>query len=156
LHNQYPNTHLILIGPKHVPRDAVSTECYEAMSRDPTIHVTGDVKDPLHYYALGHIVVHPSFREGFPNAILEGAALCMPAITTNAIGCIDAVVDNETGLIVDVNNVQALFEAMKKLLLDSELRKRMGFAARERALRDFDPGFIAGQVFRFITEKNYV
>jgi glycosyltransferase involved in cell wall biosynthesis len=124
------------------------------MRGEPSIHLTGDVRDPYCYYAIGDVLVHPSFREGFPNAVLEGAAMELPAITTNALGCIDSVVDGETGIIVQKDDPDALHDAMLKLVEDAPLRKKMGQAARKRVLKDFDPAVLAQQVFEFITGEN--
>jgi glycosyltransferase involved in cell wall biosynthesis len=88
-------------------------------------------------------LVHPSHREGFPNAVLEAAAMELPVITTDALGCIDSVRDGETGFIVPVRNTEKLAEKMLLLARDTELRENMGKKARQRVLCDFDPQSLA-------------
>ena len=80
----------------------------------------------------------PTYREGFPNVVLEASAAGIPTVTTNATGAVDSVRDGETGLIVDVASAEQLATALRSLLLDQGLRERLGIAAHERVLREFD------------------
>ena len=147
---RHNNIHLILIGPVRVPRDAVGLEYYNYFKSTGNIHIIGDVRDPLDMYGIMDILVHPSLREGFPNAVLEAGALEIPVITTDALGCIDSVVHNETGVVVPMNDPAKLAGAMEKLMLDRELARRMGRRARERILKLYDPGMIASAVYNEI------
>lgn len=79
----------------------------------------------------------PSYREGLPKSLLEAAACGLPIVTTNTPGCREVVVDGDNGLLVPVRNVDALATALKKLMLDSELRQRMGARSRIRAKAEF-------------------
>jgi glycosyltransferase involved in cell wall biosynthesis len=83
------------------------------------------------FYRLIDVLVLPSYREGFPNVPLEAAAMEVPVITTNALGCVDAVKDGETGIVVPVRNAGAPAEAMLRLGRDPELRARMGLVEEE-------------------------
>lgn len=90
-------------------------------------------------YAASDVLVHPSHREGFPNAALEAAAMSLPVITTDATGCRDAVENGVTGMVVPVGDVRALAESMMRYLGDERLRREHGTRARERVLADFRP-----------------
>ena len=76
------------------------------------------------------MMVLPTWREGFPNAILEAAASGIPVISTECTGSRDAVVPEVTGLLIPPGYPEAIFESVLKLLRDSRRRKRMGRAAR--------------------------
>ncbi|WP_431245440.1 glycosyltransferase family 4 protein [Leifsonia xyli] len=102
-----------------------------------TVARTGFVTDPERYYALMDVLCLPTFREGFPNVVLEAAAAGVPTVTTDATGAVDSVVDGETGLIVPVRDAEALAEGLARLAGDAELRERLGAAARERARTRF-------------------
>ncbi|WP_285115793.1 glycosyltransferase family 4 protein [Leifsonia sp. fls2-241-R2A-40a] len=102
-----------------------------------TIARTGFVADPERYYALMDVLCLPTFREGFPNVVLEAAAAGVPTVTTDATGAVDSVVDEETGLIVPVRDAAALAAALSRMVSDAPLRSRLGDAARERARTRF-------------------
>jgi glycosyltransferase involved in cell wall biosynthesis len=146
---------LLLIGPRKEPRDQLPQSVINGIENDPTIRLIEPVADPESYYAIMDIFILPSYREGFPNVVLEAAAMKLPVITTDAIGCIDSVVDNETGFIVPVMNVEKMKEKMEVLLNDSKMRKSMGVHARERVLKDFDGEAITGELMYLINNRDF-
>jgi glycosyltransferase involved in cell wall biosynthesis len=100
--------------------------------------VTGHVYDTSPYYRLMDLLCLPSLREGFPNVVLEAAASGVPAVTSDATGAIDSVIDTETGLIARAGDGSDLADRLERLLSLSEAERRvMGVAARERAVREF-------------------
>ena len=84
------------------------------------------------------IVCLPSWREGFPRVLMEAAAFGLPVITTDVPGCRDAVIQNKTGLLVPVGDHFKLAEAIKKLIIDIEFRKKLGENNRKHAVKNFD------------------
>lgn len=114
----------------------------DAPSRTPLrrivpTHFTGQVADPRPYYAAIDLLTLPSRREGFPNVVLEAAAMQVPAVVSDATGCVDAVTQEVTGFIVPVNSATALAGAIKRLVNDASLRDRFGRAGRARAVAEF-------------------
>lgn len=85
------------------------------------------------------ILCLPTLREGFPNVVLEAACAGVPAITTRATGAVDSVLDDETGLLFDVGDVNALVDAITRLTTSSAARTRLGEAAKRRAQSEFRP-----------------
>jgi glycosyltransferase involved in cell wall biosynthesis len=136
---------LVIIGPSVEPRDCISKECYEYLESRDDVHIYLDISDPVEYYTVMDVLVLPSYREGFPNVVLEAGAMEIPVITTNAAGCIDSVVHGETGLIIDVGNIEMLKESMLKLYSDPVLRKKIGRDARKRVLTDYSPELLCEQ-----------
>ncbi len=88
--------------------------------------------------AKADIFCLPSYREGVPNALLEATACGLPIVTTDTPGCRDVVTDRVNGLLVPVKNAQAIADALEMLLLDPQLRKKMGDAGREIAVNFSD------------------
>jgi glycosyltransferase involved in cell wall biosynthesis len=88
-------------------------------------------------YARAAVVACPSRREGFGMACLEAMAHGVPVVATGVGGLLDLVADGETGLVVPPGDVRALRAALERLLVDPELRRRMGGAARRRARERF-------------------
>jgi glycosyltransferase involved in cell wall biosynthesis len=84
-----------------------------------------------------HIACLPSYREGLPKSLLEAAACGLPIVTTDTPGCREVVTDGVNGFLVPVNEVDALAVALKKLIIDSRLRRLMGEKSRACVLADF-------------------
>lgn len=89
-------------------------------------------------YRSGDVFVLPSRDEGFANVLLEAMAAGLPIMGTYVSGTDDAVIDGETGYIVQPGEVPALADRLTKLFVDAALRERMGRAARARAEAQFD------------------
>ncbi|MCU1586452.1 MAG: glycosyltransferase family 1 protein [Microbacteriaceae bacterium] len=90
---------------------------------------TGQVDNPETYFQLMDVLCLPTFREGFPNVVLEAAASHVPTVTTTATGAIDSVLDGITGFVAQLGSAESLSENLAKILLDQNLRSRMGDAA---------------------------
>jgi glycosyltransferase involved in cell wall biosynthesis len=133
-----PDAHLLMVGPFET-RDSVPARVERTLRDDPRVHLVGFVRDTPRYYEAMDMLVLPSHREGFPNVPLEAAAMEVPTVTTNAIGCVDAVEHGVTGLRVDVGDSVALSRAILTYLEEPALRAEHGAAARARVLRDFRP-----------------
>ena len=128
-------THTILIiGP--LEGDEEDLNELRRLNRDTII--TGAVKDVAPYYPVMDLLVLPTHREGFPNAVLEAAASGVTAVTTDATGAIDSVIDGQTGMIVPTHEGNALGAAVMGLVTDPQLLKKMGLNARNWVVANFD------------------
>lgn len=127
---QQPGAHLLLVGWFDVSEDALAEEWRTRITYHSRIHCTGFVADTVPYYRAMDVMVLPTWREGFPNAVLEAAATGIPVITTECTGSRDSVVPEVTGLLIPPGYPEAISEAVLKLLGDPERRRRMGEAAR--------------------------
>jgi glycosyltransferase involved in cell wall biosynthesis len=95
----------------------------------------GLVKDPLPHYDTAQVFVLPSRIEGMPNALLEAMGCGVPVIVSDGTpGLLEVVEHGVTGLVVPVNDAVALAAALRLMLSDAPLRRRLGMAARERVL----------------------
>jgi glycosyltransferase involved in cell wall biosynthesis len=86
----------------------------------------------LESYRQANLFLFPSRHEGMPNAILEAMASGLPVIATCIAGNEELVVEGETGFLVPPEDVEALQDALKKILSDPALRQQMGGASRRR------------------------
>jgi glycosyltransferase involved in cell wall biosynthesis len=100
------------------------------------------------YLRIMDIFVLPSYREGFPRSVLEAMSTGLPVVATNIRGCREAVLPDETGLLVPPRDAGALYAAVRKLVSDPELALKMGAAGRERAVRLYDERLVQE---RFVT-----
>jgi lipopolysaccharide/colanic/teichoic acid biosynthesis glycosyltransferase len=94
------------------------------------------------------VVALPTYREGFPNVPLEAAAMELPVVATRVSGCVDAVVDGQTGLLVPTADSLALAGALRDYLNDARLRARHGATGRERVLREFSQERIWARIYQ--------
>lgn len=90
-----------------------------------------EVKDVAPLYDLMDVFCLPTYREGFPNVVLEAGASGLPTVTTTATGAVDSVRDGVTGVLVPTAHSYELAQALGRLLEDSLLRKVLGAAARQ-------------------------
>lgn len=130
--------HLLVIGPFE-PRDAIPQETSLALRTDRRIHLVGPVLEMPPWYAAMDVVVLPTYREGFPNVLLEAAAMRRPVVATGVAGCVDAVEDGKTGILVPPRDAGALARALQTYLVNPGLRRHHGAAGRDRVLRHFRP-----------------
>jgi glycosyltransferase involved in cell wall biosynthesis len=136
LREELPKAYLLLAGPFE-ERDPVPASIAEGLRADPRVRLLGETEDTPAVYAASDVIVLPTFREGFPNVPLEAAAMGLPVVATRIPGCIDAVVDEQTGLLVAPGSGPHLKQALKRYAEDPPLRRQHGTAGRERVLRDF-------------------
>lgn len=136
LRTEFPDLHVVLIG-----RDAGSRTHLEILAEDlglrDVIKFTGQMpQHPSAHYLLD-VSVLTSFSEGLPNSVLEAMAAARPVIATRVGAVPDAVVDGVTGFIVPPDDQGALTGTLRRLLRDTELRRRFGSAGRKRAREQY-------------------
>ncbi len=133
-----PDVWLAVIGDPEPDRGALRAETLDTIERHPRIWRVpfADAIEP--YYAAIDLLVLPSRREGFGYTLVEAAAMELPTIATRVTGCVNAVIDGETGLLVPPDDAPSLEAAMERLLADPDLRRRMGAAGRMMVVERFD------------------
>lgn len=99
---------------------------------------TGQVPDPENQYAAMDVLCLPTLREGFPNVVLEAAVQGVPTVASRVTGCVDAIVDGETGRLVPPRDPEALSQVLLEWAADREIVRELGRCARERAAEQFD------------------
>ena len=118
--------------------DAVPREELERLCDGKYIQWLHFQKDMKTVLEQSHIIAFPSYyREGVPKSLIDACAVGRPIVTTNSIGCKDAVDDGINGILVPIKDCEALAKALRTLIENKELRSKMGKAARLKAEREF-------------------
>jgi glycosyltransferase involved in cell wall biosynthesis len=127
---------LLLVGPDE---DALAHEILAILGPVAGTRLTmcSYTLSPERLLACADFHCMPSYREGFGMSIIEAASVGIPSIGTQIYGIEDAIEEGVTGLLVPPRDVKRLSDAITRLAKDKELRRTLGFAARERAIREF-------------------
>jgi glycosyltransferase involved in cell wall biosynthesis len=121
---------LLLIGTFEVHYGVVGSEVKEKIETNPDIFYLGRFDDVRPFYWISDVYVFPSYREGFPNTLLEAGAMGLPLIATDINGCNEIVVNNVTGILIPAKDEFKLEEAMYRLQDDLILHKKLASEAR--------------------------
>jgi glycosyltransferase involved in cell wall biosynthesis len=143
LRASFPQLHLLMVGPFE-PQDPIPEEVRAPLEDDPRIHLVGMQRDSAPFYSIMDLLVLPTYREGFPNVPLEAAAMSLPVVTTRIPGCVDAVEEEVTGILVPVQDAARLEEGIRGYLEDPDRRKQHGEAGQRRVLALFRQEVIWG------------
>jgi glycosyltransferase involved in cell wall biosynthesis len=139
LRDRHPEVVFIVVGGSDPEKsDAIAPEDLAAAGRRGRIVFAGDRNQMERVYPAFDIFVLPSYREGFPRSAMEAAASGLPVIATDIRGCRQAVTDGQSGLLVPPHDPARLAKAIEELVVDPELRQRMGAAGRRKAEAEFD------------------
>ena len=137
LKSKHPEVKFVLVGDIDQQNPmSLETDTLNDWVKEGVIEWWGHKQNMSKILGLSHIITLPSYREGLPKVLLEAASIGRPIVTTNVPGCRDIVRDNVNGFLVDVKESSGLIEAIDKLILNKELRLRMGLAGREIILNE--------------------
>ena len=131
LHEKYPATRLLLVGTLE-DSDPLKQETLVAINNNQAIEFAGWQTDIRPYLAASDIFVFPSYREGFPNVVLQAGAMGLPAIVTDINGSNEIIKEGVNGTIIEPRDKEQLKNAMERVLTDEKLRKK--FASNARAI----------------------
>lgn len=151
---------LVLVGSYEDSLDPISESARKVIAENPAIEAVGSKRgdELLAYYAAADCFVMPSYREGFPNTVLEAGAMGLPSIVTDINGSREIIEQGENGIIVPSQDAQALLDAMSKIVHDTELRELMAGNARKMVADRFEQGFVRKCLYDYYDEilKPYV
>lgn len=133
---------LLLVGPLETELDPLQPTTLEEIEHNENIISVGYQEDVRPYFALADALVFPSYREGFPNVVLQAGAMELPAIVSNINGCNEIIIEGENGLIIPVKNRTDLQEAMLKLANDQQLYDHLKRNARSRIVKNYEQAVV--------------
>ncbi|WP_271784567.1 glycosyltransferase family 4 protein [Aquimarina algiphila] len=130
LNAESANAKLLLVGTYEKDLDPLSPETEEEINTNPNIIMVGWQDDVRPYFAISDILTFPSYREGFPNVVMQAASMGLASIVTDINGCNEIITDGSNGKIIAVKDAEQLFENMKVLVNDDTLRTTLAANAR--------------------------
>lgn len=125
-----PSTKLLLVGFLEPELDPLLPESVKEIEENPNIVFVGFQKDVRPYFAISDALVFPSYREGFPNVVMQAGAMGLPSIVSDINGCNEIIVEGKNGTIIPVKNEDALYNAMLKFIEDKTFYNQLKQNAR--------------------------
>lgn len=134
---KYKNVYLMIVGGMD-KEESVNTNLFEWSKKSCNVIYCGATNEVQKYMSAMDCYVMPSYREGFGLTVVEAGAMGIPVICTNIPGPTDAIHDQETGLIIEKKNVEALRTAILKIYSDPEMAKKLGQAGYENVKTNYE------------------
>ena len=150
--SEFPACRLILVGDFEEKLDPVMPVVRQIIFENEQIVFAGWQDDIRPYLAASDVFVFPSYREGFPNVILQAGAMGLPCIVTDINGSNEIIHDRVNGLIIPPRDKDALWKAMKIMVTDETIRREMGDRARNIIINRYDRHLIWDEIQRVYAE----
>lgn len=142
LNKEHPETRLVLVGGEEQDLDPIKQDTKQEIERNPSIDSVGRQADVRPFYIKADALVFPSYREGFPNVVIEAGAMDLPSIVTDINGSREIIIEGENGTIVPSKDTKALYQAMKRFVENPEDVKRMAANARPLIASRYEQSYV--------------
>ncbi len=152
LHKEHPEVRLVLVGDREGNLDPVAPETIDRINRGDGIEAVGKQSDVRPFYAQADALVFPSYREGFPNVVIEAGAMGLPSIVTDINGSREIIIDGKNGIIVPSKDEEALYQAMKHFLEHPEEVAEMAAKARPLIASRYEQSYVRQCLYDFYHE----
>ena len=137
----YPTCTLTLVG-WYEDETPLPARTRQAIDTTSAIHYVGRQDDVRPFYQEADCLVFPSYREGFPNVVLEAGAMGLPAIVTDINGSREIIRQGENGIIIPPRDAEQLLNAMRYMVEHPDERKHMADASRPLVATRFDQKYV--------------
>ena len=123
--NELTGIKLLLVGGLESDLDPLNPETLAEINQNKDIISAGFQQDVRPFFAISDALAFPSYREGFPNVVMQAGAMGLPSIVSDINGCNEIIVEGENGLIIPPKNVEKLKEKMLTLAKDKNLYAKL-------------------------------
>jgi glycosyltransferase involved in cell wall biosynthesis len=138
LRRDRPHARVVVVGPNDTGKHDALDEATIQAATNAGVRFVGQRSDMPRCYAAADLFVTATYREGFPRAAMEAAAMGRPIVATDIRGCRQVVDHGRTGLLVAARDTEQLTNAVVALVDDPQMRRDMGSAAAAKAIAEFD------------------
>jgi len=142
------NLKLLLVGPFEPDLDPVATSTLKAIQTHVAIRHVGYQQDVRPYFAIANCLAFPSYREGFPNVVMQAGAMQIPAIVSDINGCNEIIRNQENGLLVPAKSIPLLLKAMQLIVEDATLYSRLQRQSRGSIVSRFEQKIVWEAILR--------
>ena len=149
LNNEHQDTRLILVGRPEPHLDPLNAATQQIIESNKAIEAVGEQNDVRPWLAASDVLVFPSYREGFPNVVIEAGAMGLPSIVSNINGCNEIIIPNENGVIIPPRDANAIYEAMLEMHKNEARRKEMAANSRQSVASRFDCKIVRKALYEF-------
>lgn len=149
LNKEFENISLLLVGNYEDTLDPISQKSKEIIKENQNIIEAGYQSDIRPFLVSSDCFVLPTYREGFPNVVLQASSMELPCIVTNINGCNEIIENNKNGLIVEPKSQDELYLAMRRLLDDKDLAKILAQNSRNNIVEKYD----RKQFFKYLLKE---
>ncbi|PST84059.1 glycosyltransferase family 1 protein [Pedobacter yulinensis] len=139
---------LLLVGNFEQELDPVLPAVAEEIKENENIIHVGYQPNVRDFYAISDAFVFPSYREGFPNVVLQAGAMSLPSLVTDINGSNEIIIPGENGIIIPPKDVQALQNAMIEILRDKALYSRLQRHARLMISSRYEQPFVWNELVK--------
>lgn len=139
---RYPKVHLTLVGPEEHEIDPLKDSTLEEIRRNEAIEAVGAQADIRPWMEENDVLVFPSYREGFPNVVIEAGAMDVPSIVTDINGSREIIRHGENGLIIPPQNEDMLLKAMLYMIEHPKERTEMASKTRSMIESRYEQRFV--------------
>lgn len=146
LNSEYKNTKLLLVGSFDQNLNPISENSKFEIDNNKSILSVGYKNDVRPFFSISDLFVFPSYREGFPNVVMQANAMRVTSIVTNINGCNELVKENENGFIVPVGDSKILYEKMVYLYLNKDENHRMAQKGRALVCDNFERSHVWNEI----------
>ena len=153
LKNKKIKCHFVLVGDVDpLNPSSLKRSTLEKWRNEKAIECLGWINDIDNILLETDILCLPSYREGLPKSLVEGAAAGLPLVATDTVGCREVVVEGHNGFLVPIKDSEKLAAAIEKLIVDSSLRKLMGRESYKMAISKFSSSKINSLTLKVYNE----
>jgi len=138
LNKEVNKVKLLLVGPFEQDLNPLSFKTSKEIETNSNVISVGYQNDVRPYFALANCLVFPSYREGFPNVVMQAGAMNLPSIVTNINGCNEIISEKLNGLFIPVKDKKAVFHAMKKIHFDADLCNQLKQSSRQLIVNRYE------------------
>src|SRR5690606_30852399 len=136
--SDHKNTKLLLVGPFEDDLDPLLPDTKEFISQNDEIIALGWQNDVRPYFSIANCLVFPSYREGFPNVVMQAGAMGLSSIVTDINGCNEIIKSGENGILIPPKNVEALKKAMESFYHQQFEGEKNPMKNREMIINRYD------------------
>lgn len=145
---EYKNVQLLLVGNPEEELDPMLPETEEFIAKSDKVIATGWMDDVRPYFAISDCLTFPSYREGFPNVVMQSGAMGLYSIVSDINGCNEIVEEGVNGTIIPAKNTEALYNAMKHVLENREKFAENKGVYREMIKKRYERSFIWNELLK--------